>query len=240
MQRLPAEGGRPRRSTWPVGGGLVGHRARRPVGRKGAGGPDSRGAATTSWRRAPGTHRWRRRSGAWARRTVTTTWLRRERPYSVMTEGRFADVRQLAAAIMRDAGAQGDATLVQERMRHPVRGPRGYRRRRPRSRTISALDALADRPRQLPVRPDRRALRVRRWVPDPGRRCGGGAGRRQDGDGRRADAGPGVGRGGMRGEMVSSFIPFDAFVYAYEARLALSGVFSRCRCALTRCRDAAC
>ena len=52
-----------------------------------------------------------RRLGA---RTVTTTWLRRERPFSVMTEGRFADIRQLAAAIIRDAGAQGDATLSHE------------------------------------------------------------------------------------------------------------------------------
>jgi len=52
-----------------------------------------------------------RRLGA---RSVTTTWLRRERPYSVMTEGKFADVRQLAAAILRDAGAQGEATLVQD------------------------------------------------------------------------------------------------------------------------------
>jgi hypothetical protein len=52
-----------------------------------------------------------RRLGA---RQVTTTWLRSERPYSVMTEGRFADIRQLATAIVRDAGAQGDATLVHE------------------------------------------------------------------------------------------------------------------------------
>jgi hypothetical protein len=52
-----------------------------------------------------------RRLGA---RAVTTTWLRRERPYSVMTEGRFADIRELAAALIRDAGAQGDATLSHE------------------------------------------------------------------------------------------------------------------------------
>jgi hypothetical protein len=45
---------------------------------------------------------------------VTTTWLRRERPYSVMTEGRFADVRQLAMAILRDAKARGDVSLVRE------------------------------------------------------------------------------------------------------------------------------
>ena len=32
--------------------------------------------------------------------SVTTTWLRRERPYSVMTEARFADVRQLSVAVL--------------------------------------------------------------------------------------------------------------------------------------------
>jgi len=52
-----------------------------------------------------------RRLGA---QSVTTTWLRRERPYSVMTEARFADVRQLATAVLRDAQAQGDVTLVRE------------------------------------------------------------------------------------------------------------------------------
>ena len=52
-----------------------------------------------------------RRLGA---RPVTTTWLRRERPYSVVTEGRFADLRQLALAMIRNAGMQGDASLVTE------------------------------------------------------------------------------------------------------------------------------
>jgi hypothetical protein len=52
-----------------------------------------------------------RRLGA---RSVTTTWLRRERPYTVVTEGRFADLRQLALAILRDAGAAGDAALVRD------------------------------------------------------------------------------------------------------------------------------
>jgi hypothetical protein len=51
-----------------------------------------------------------RRLGA---QSVTTTWLRRERPYTVMTEARFAGLRQLATAILRDAGAQGDVSLVQ-------------------------------------------------------------------------------------------------------------------------------
>jgi hypothetical protein len=47
-------------------------------------------------------------------RPVTTTWLRRERPYTVVTEGRFADLRQLAWAMIRNAGLQGDASLVRE------------------------------------------------------------------------------------------------------------------------------
>jgi hypothetical protein len=52
-----------------------------------------------------------RRLGA---RGVTTTWLRRQRPYTVVTEGRFDDLRQLTLTILRDAGAEGDATLVRE------------------------------------------------------------------------------------------------------------------------------
>lgn len=50
-----------------------------------------------------------RRLGA---QSVQATWLRRERPYSVMTEARFADVRQLALAVLHDAQAQGDVSLV--------------------------------------------------------------------------------------------------------------------------------
>ena len=46
--------------------------------------------------------------------SVTTTWLRRERPYSVMTQARFTDVRQLAMAVLRAANAQGDVRLVRE------------------------------------------------------------------------------------------------------------------------------
>jgi hypothetical protein len=45
---------------------------------------------------------------------VTTTWLRRERPYSVMTDAQFADLRQLAIAILRDAQAHGDVSLRRE------------------------------------------------------------------------------------------------------------------------------
>jgi hypothetical protein len=52
-----------------------------------------------------------RRLGA---QSVTTTWLRRERPYTVMTEARFGDLRQLSTAILRDAGAHGDVSLVRE------------------------------------------------------------------------------------------------------------------------------
>jgi hypothetical protein len=52
-----------------------------------------------------------RRLGA---QKVTTTWLRRERPSSVMTEGRFAGLRPLAMAILRDAQARGDVSLVRE------------------------------------------------------------------------------------------------------------------------------
>jgi hypothetical protein len=45
-------------------------------------------------------------------RSVTTTWLRRERPFSVMTEARFADARELVRAVLRDAETQGDVTLL--------------------------------------------------------------------------------------------------------------------------------
>lgn len=51
-----------------------------------------------------------RRLGARA----TTTWLRRERPYSAMTEARFADLGAVATALLRESRAQGDATLVRE------------------------------------------------------------------------------------------------------------------------------
>ena len=44
--------------------------------------------------------------------SVQTTWLRRERPYSVVTEAHFTDVRQLALAIIHSAHATGDASLV--------------------------------------------------------------------------------------------------------------------------------
>jgi hypothetical protein len=49
---------------------------------------------------------------------VTTTWLRRERPYTLVTEGHFTDLRQLAVSMLRDAGMDGEATLVSDRLPH--------------------------------------------------------------------------------------------------------------------------
>ncbi|HUS22042.1 MAG TPA: hypothetical protein VMZ66_08545, partial [Aeromicrobium sp.] len=49
--------------------------------------------------------------------SVTATWLRRERPYAVMTEARFADVRQLALALLDDVGAQGEVGVTREACR---------------------------------------------------------------------------------------------------------------------------
>jgi hypothetical protein len=46
--------------------------------------------------------------------SITTTWLRRARPYSVMTEGQFAGLGELASAILREARLQGDASLTRE------------------------------------------------------------------------------------------------------------------------------
>ncbi|MEO7272014.1 MAG: hypothetical protein ABIX28_20640 [Vicinamibacterales bacterium] len=46
--------------------------------------------------------------------TVTTTWLRRERPYAVLTEARFADVRQLALALLDEVGAPGEVSLERQ------------------------------------------------------------------------------------------------------------------------------
>ena len=43
--------------------------------------------------------------------TVTATWLRRDRPYTVLTEARFADLRLLALSILHDVGAAGEASL---------------------------------------------------------------------------------------------------------------------------------
>lgn len=72
---------------------------------------------------------------------VTTTWLRRERPYSVMTEGRFADVRQLVVAILREAKVPGDVTLVREGCRTKL-GIRVQLEPAPESDDDSPLGAL--------------------------------------------------------------------------------------------------
>jgi len=73
--------------------------------------------------------------------SVTTTWLRRERPYTVMTEARFADVRQLAMAILREAKAQGEVTLVREGCRTKF-GVRMNLEQAAGANEDSALDAL--------------------------------------------------------------------------------------------------
>jgi hypothetical protein len=43
---------------------------------------------------------------------IATTWLRRERPYTVLTDARFGNIRDLAEAITRGTGLTGDATLA--------------------------------------------------------------------------------------------------------------------------------
>ncbi|MEO6213443.1 MAG: hypothetical protein ABIP65_07425 [Vicinamibacterales bacterium] len=73
--------------------------------------------------------------------SVTTTWLRRERPYSVMTEARFTDVRQLAMAILREGKAQGDVTLVRDGCRTRL-GIQVNLEPAPESNDGSPLDAL--------------------------------------------------------------------------------------------------
>jgi hypothetical protein len=75
--------------------------------------------------------------------SVTTTWLRRDRPYSVMTEARFADVRQLTMAILREAQAQGDVTLVRDGCRTRF-GVRLNLEQSGGSKEDSPLDALMD------------------------------------------------------------------------------------------------
>jgi len=47
-------------------------------------------------------------------RTIATTWLRRDRPYTVMTEARFADLRDIALGLLRAANAPGEATIAAE------------------------------------------------------------------------------------------------------------------------------
>jgi hypothetical protein len=75
--------------------------------------------------------------------SVKTTWLRRERPYTVMTEARFADLRQLTTAILRDAGAQGDVTLGRDGCRTRF-GVRVNLEQAAESTEDSPLDALLE------------------------------------------------------------------------------------------------
>ena len=118
---------------------------------------------TTSLAARAGEHRVARAFRSLGARSVTTTWLRRERPYSVMTEARFADVRELAMAILRDAQVQGDVTLVREgcRTRFAIRVDLESA---PESDGDSPLDGLLTDLEQLPVRPHRGALHIRRRV----------------------------------------------------------------------------
>ena len=50
-----------------------------------------------------------RRLGA---QTVTTTWLRRDRPYTVMTEARFASLEHVFKAVLREMQIRGEVTAV--------------------------------------------------------------------------------------------------------------------------------
>ena len=72
---------------------------------------------------------------------VTTTWLRRERPYSVLTEARFPDVRQLVMSVLREAKILGEVSLVREGCRTKL-GIRIYLDAAPGSNDDSPLDAL--------------------------------------------------------------------------------------------------
>jgi hypothetical protein len=72
---------------------------------------------------------------------VTTTWLRRERPYSVMTEARVPDVRQLVLSILREAKIPGEVTLVRDGCRTTL-GVRVNLEPAPESSGDSPLEAL--------------------------------------------------------------------------------------------------
>jgi hypothetical protein len=58
-----------------------------------------------------GRHPVARALGALGAQPVTTNWLRHERPYSVLTQARFAGLRELALAILAQTRAQGDAWI---------------------------------------------------------------------------------------------------------------------------------
>ena len=46
--------------------------------------------------------------------SVDTTLLRRERPFTVVTDGRFADLAELALAMIRAARIRGDASIARD------------------------------------------------------------------------------------------------------------------------------
>jgi len=52
---------------------------------------------------------------------VATTRLRNERPFTVLTEGHFSDLAELARAILRRAGVSGDATIDRDGCRRTFR-----------------------------------------------------------------------------------------------------------------------
>jgi hypothetical protein len=52
---------------------------------------------------------------------VATTRLRSERPFTVLTEGHFSDLAELARAILRHAGVSGDATVDRDGCRRTFR-----------------------------------------------------------------------------------------------------------------------
>jgi hypothetical protein len=81
-----------------------------------------------------------RRLGA---QTVTTTWLRRTRPFTVLTEARFANIEQLFKAVLRDAQIQGDVTTARTGCgtRVTVKADLSSQ---PATDAGSALDALID------------------------------------------------------------------------------------------------
>jgi hypothetical protein len=45
-------------------------------------------------------------------RSVRTSWIRRERPYGLMTEARFADLRALAMSMIRAGETSGNSTIA--------------------------------------------------------------------------------------------------------------------------------
>jgi hypothetical protein len=76
--------------------------------------------------------------------SVQTTWLRRERPYSVATAARFADMRELALAILRDARVAGDVALVRTgcRTKFTVRADLSSARATPDDAALDELNEL--------------------------------------------------------------------------------------------------